>query len=383
MKARQVLILAFLKLTSVIFSLTLPCISLAAPMGIIFVEGDKPSRVAYAAEFLNIYDHSSSLNALMNAQADADYKKLQTEQKQVEMRVIAIYENKTAPESIDMTLEFQCHKEAYRINQAHAMLRDATEKRTKQDWKPYASGNSALPIAAAKVACEQELVSNASKEVAASKNGQDFSAFDQIGIIYIGDLDRLQVVDTVWKTILADGTRPAYKGKTLTAQELKDWNDKLDKQLADAKKQAAGNEALATAALGDMKEEQEFKKEIAANNKKHTDLFGRESKQFKQLKWLVGKTEKDIVRKSGAPFNVTEAGGARFLTYFNEYFIPGVGYTLDNNGNEVYGGTTVTCELEIELRQRGSKVDFRAVDYQIDATNGGCRDLSWFNRDAR
>lgn len=383
MKARQVLILSFLKLTSFVFFFASPYISLAAPMGIIFVEGDKPSRVAYVAEFLNIYDHSSSLTALMNAQTDADYKKQQNEQKQVEMRVIAIYESKTAPESIDMTLEFQCHKKAYRIYQAHAMLRNATEKRTKQDWKPYTSGNSALSIAASKVACEHELVSNAAKEVAASKNGQDFSAFDKLGIIYIGDLDRLQVVDTVWKTILADGTRPAYKGKTLTAQETKAWNDKLDKKLAEAKKQASDYEALASTELGKMKEEQEFKKEIAANNKKHTDLFGRESKQFKQLKWLVGKTEKDIVRKSGAPTNVTEAGGARFLTYFNEYFIPGVGYYLDNNGNEIHGGTTVTCELIIELRQRGSKVDFKAVDYQIDATNGGCQDLNWFNRDAR
>lgn len=381
MKTKNVLIVPFLKIISLIFTLTLPCISFAAPIGIIFVEGEKPSRVAYAAEFINIYDHSSSLTALMNAQTDADFKKLQKEQKQVEMRVIAIYENKTAPESIDMTLEFQCQKKVYRINQAHAMLRDATEKRTKQDWKPYTSANSALPIVAAKVACEHELVSNATKKVSASKNGEDFSPFDQLGIIYIGDLDRLQVVDRVWETILADGTRPAYKEKKLTDQELKNWNTKLDKQLTEAKQQAASNEALASAALGDMKEEQAFKKEISANNKKHTDLFGRESKQFKQLKWLIGKTEKDIVRKSGAPTNVIEAGDARFLTYYNEYFIPGVGYYLDNNGNEVYGGTSVTCELNIELRQRGSKVDYRAIDYQIDATNGGCRDLSWFTRD--
>lgn len=372
----------YLKLATFLLML-LPCVSVATPIGIVFVEGNKPSRVVYAAEFLNIYDHSSNLNALMNAQTDADFTKLQKEQKQVEMRVIAVYENKTAPESIDMTLEFQCHQKAYRIRQAHTMLRNGTEKFPTQDWQPLASGNSALPTVTAKVACENEQVSNAAKQVAASKNGQDFSAFDKLGIVYIGDLDRLQVVDTVWKTVLADGTRPAYKGKTLSAQETKAWNEKIDKKLADAKKQAADNEALATTELGKMKEEQEFKKEIAANNKKHTDLFGRESKQYKQLKWLVGKTEKDIVRKAGAPTNVIEAGDARFLTYYNEYFIPGVGYYLDNNGNEIYGGTTVTCELKIELRQGGSKVDFRAVDYQIDATNGGCRDLSWLNRDTR
>ena len=367
-----------------IFLLTLlPSLSIAAPMGIIFVEGDKPSRVAYAAEFLNIYAHSSSLNALMNAQTDADFKKLQKEQKQVEMRVIAVYENKTAPESIDMTLEFQCHKKAYRINQAHAMLRDATEEHTKQDWKPYTSGNSALPIVAAKVACEHEQVSSAAKEVAASKNGQDFSAFDKLGIIYIGDLDRLQVVDTVWKTILADGTRPDYKGKVLTAQETKAWNKKLDKQLAEAKQQAANNEVMAATELGKMKEDQVFKKEVAANSKKHTDLFGRESKQFKQLKWLIGKTEKDIVRNSGAPLEVIDAGGARFLTYYNEYFIPGVGVYLDSNGNEVSGGTTVTCELNIELKQGSAKMDFRAVDYELHKTNAGCQDLGWFNKGTR
>lgn len=368
-----------LKIRLIFLFALLPGIGFAAPMGIIFAEGDMPSRAAYAAEFLNIYDHSSGLNALTTAQTDVDFKKLKNEQKQVEMRVIAVYENKTAPESIDMTLEFQCHKKMYRINHAHAMLRDATEKRTKQDWKSYSSGNSALPIAAAKIACENDVVSGAAKQVAASKDGQDFSAFDQLGIIYIGDLDRLQVVDAVWKTILADGSRPAYKGKTLTAEQTKAWNEKIDKQLAEAKKQAADNEALAATEFGKIKEEQEFKKEIAANNKKHTDFFGRESTQFKQLKWIIGQTEKDIVRKAGAPTNVIEAGDARFLTYYNEYFIPGVGYIVDNQKNMISAGTAVICELKIELRRGGSKSDFRAIDYQLHKTNAGCQDLSWFS----
>lgn len=366
-----------------LISFILPTICFAEPMGIIFVEGDKPSRVAYAAEFLNIYDRSSSISAFMNSKTDAEFNKLKNEQKQAEMRVIAIYENKTAPESIDMTLEFQCHDMMYRINQAHAMLRDGSEKRIKQDWKPYVSSNSAfLPVVASKIACNNEQVLNAAKEVSASKNGQNFSAFDKLGIVYIGDLDRLQAVDTVWKTVLADGIRPAYKAKTLTAQELKEWNMKLDHQLTEAKQQIAGNKALAAAALVDMQEEQAFKKEISANTKKHTDMFGRESKQFKQLKWILGKTENEIVRKSGAPSNVTEAGDARFLTYYNEYFIPGVGYShVNNNGYGVYGGTSVTCELTLELKKGGSKSDFRVVDYHTDASNGGCRDLSWFNRD--
>lgn len=351
----------------------LPGIGFATPMGIIFAEGDMPSRAAYVAEFLNIYDHSSGLNALTTAQTDVDFKKLKNEQKQVEMRVIAVYKNKTAPESIDMTLEFQCHKKVYRINHAHAMLRDATEKRTKQDWKSYSSGNSALPIAAAKIACENEVISGAAKQVAASKNGQDFSAFDQLGIIYIGDLDRLQVVDAVWKTILADGSRPAYKGKTLTAEEIKAWNEKIDKQLAEAKKQAAGYEALATTELGKMKEEREFKKEIAKNASKHG----------KQLKWLLGKIEADIVRSAGKPHDSFEKGEALYLSYYNEYKIDGVGYVRDNNGDYIGTGTTVTCEVQIEMQQKGANAEYRAVDYRLSASNGGRRDLSWFNRAAR
>lgn len=371
MNARQALIFFFI----------LPTICFSEPTGIIFMEGEKPSRVVYTAEFLNTYEHSTSISAFMNSNTNEEFEKLRNEQREVEMRVVATYENKTAPESIDMTLLFQCHNKMYRINSAHAMFRDGSDKQTKQEWKPYASANSAFPIVTSKIACDNEQVLNAAKEVAASENGQNFSAFDKLGIIYIGDLDRFQAVDMVWKTVLADGIRPAYKSKTLTAQELKEWNAKLDKQLAEVKQQAASNKALATAALGDMKEEQEFKKEISTNAKSHTDLFGRESKQFKQLKWLIGKNEKEIVRKSGEPDNVTESGDARFLTYYNEYFIPGVGYYLDNNGNEVYGGTSVTCELAIELRKSGTKSDFRAVDYQIEATNGGCQDLSWFNRD--
>ncbi|MDD3597906.1 hypothetical protein [Sulfuricurvum sp.] len=382
MEIRQVLISGSTKLTRFIFFLTFPSISFAEPTGIIFMEGEKPSRIVYTAQFLNTYEHSTSISAFMNSNTNEEFEKLRNEQRQVEMRVVATYENKTAPESIDMTLLFQCHNKMYRIYSAHAMFRDGSDKQTKQDWKPYDSANSAFPIVASKIACDNEQVLNAAKEVAASENGQNFSAFDKLGIIYIGDLDRFQAVDMVWKTVLADGIRPAYNAKTLTAQELKEWNAKLDKQLAEAKQQIAGNKALASAALNDIHEDQAFKKEISANAKKHTDMFGRESKQFKQLKWILGKTENEIVRKSGAPSNATEVGDARFLTYYNEYFIPGVGYShIDNNGYAVYGGTSVTCELTLELRKGGSQSDFRVVDYHADTSNGGCRDLSWFNRD--
>ena len=370
-------------LLGLLLSILLPSGSLATPRGIIFSEGNKPSRTVYVAEFLDIYDRTNSLNALINDKNGEDFEKLLKQQKQVEMRIVAVYENKNAPESTDMTVEFMCSQKQYRIVSAHSMIRDGSEKYPTHDWKPYSDAKSAWPLMAAEIACENERIKKAAHEVATIKNGQDFSALEKLGIFYIGDPDRLETVDKVWQTFLVDGKRPAYADKKLTDAEVATYNKKMDQSLANAKKTNKAGIAMANAELGKIKDEREFKQEIAQNNKKHTDLFGRESKQYKQLKWLTGKTEKDIVRKAGAPTNVIEAGDARFLTYYNEYFIPGVGYYLDTNGNEIHGGTTVTCELKIELRQSRAKVDFRAVDYQIDATNGGCRDLSWFNQFAR
>ena len=142
--------------------------------------------------------------------------------------------------------------------------------------------------------------------------------------------------------------------------KTKVFNDQLDRKLAEVKKQAANYEALASAELGHIKAEQMFKKEITKNSKKHGTQL----------------TQNAIVNVAGAPINVMESGGARHLTYFNQYLIAGVGYYLDSNGNKITDGTTVTCELNIELRQGDSKVDFRVVDYQLFATNSGCRGLS-------
>ena len=169
---------------------------------------------------------------------------------------------------------------------------------------------------------------------------------------------------------MADGKRPAYQGKILTAEETKAWNYKIDKKLAEAKKQTASYEALAIAELGNMKDEREFKKEITKNSGKHG----------KQLKWLLGKTEVEIIRAAGNPVDAIEKDEKRYLSYFNEYVIDGMGYVRDNNGNSVGIGTTVTCEVQIEMRQKGTKAEFRVVDYRLFASNGGCRDLSWFNR---
>lgn len=336
----------------------------AAPMGIIFVEGDKPARVVYTAEFLNVYSRAS-LDDLESGKSNI-----------AEMRVIAVYENKKLPESTDMTLEFTCHKNQYRITMAHAMIRDGSEQFPTQNWQSYSAAGSAWVMAAAKVACENEQVKLAAKKT----SGQDFSALDKLGILYIGDLDRLQAVDATWKTILADGVRPAYADKKLSDAEIAVYNKKIDEGLANAKKQNEAAMVMATAELGKMKEERKFKKGIAENNKKHTDAFGRESKQFKQLKWILGKTENDIIKHTVSPWNTSEAGGARFLTFYNEYAIDGVGYVEDNNGNYVGTSTIVTCELIIELRRGGSSREYRAVDYSARAENGGCRDLGWFNK---
>lgn len=363
----------FLKLAGFIFIIALPCISSATPRGIIFSEGNKPSRIVYVAEFLNVYDRTNNLNALINDKNGDDFEKLLKQQKQVEMRVIAVYENKNAPESTDMTVEFMCFQKQYRVVSAHSMIRDGTEKFPTHDWQPYSHAKSAWPIMASEIACENEAVKKAANQVAASKNGQDFSALEKIGIFYVGEPDRLETVDKVWQTFLVDGNRPAYADKKLTDAEVAAYNKKMDESLANAKKTNDAGMAMANAELGKMKEEREFKKEIAKNASKH----GR------QLKWLLGKTEADIVRSAGDPHDAFEKDEKRYLSYYNEYEIDGVGYVRDNNGDYVGAGTTVTCEVQIEIQKKGAKNEFRATDYRLFASNGGCRDLSWFNRAAR
>ena len=124
------------------------------------------------------------------------------------MRIIAVYENKNAPESTDMTVEFMCSQKQYRIVSAHSMIRDGAEKYPTHDWKPYSDAKSTWPMMAAEIACENERIKNAANVVAASKNGQDFSALEKLGIFYIGEPDRLETVDKVWQTFLEDGKRP-------------------------------------------------------------------------------------------------------------------------------------------------------------------------------
>lgn len=364
----------FLKtLAGSLFLVLLPNTCLATPRGIIFSEGSKPSRIVYVAEFLNVYDRTNSLNALMNDKSGDDFEKQLKQQKQVEMRVVAVYENKNAPESTDMTVEFMCFQKQYRVVSAHSMIRDGTEKFPTHGWQPYSHAKSAWPIAASEIACENEAVKKAASQVAASKNRQDFSALEKLGIFYIGEPDRLETVDKVWQTFLADGKRPAYADKKLSDAEVAAYHKKMGESLANAKKINEAGMTMANAELGKMKEEREFKKEIAKNSKKHG----------KQLTWLLGQTEQEIVSTVGNPLKTFEADGARYLTYYHEYQIEGVGYTRDNNGNYLGTSTIVTCEVQIEMRQGGSSKEYRATDYRLFADNGGCRDLSWFNKFAR
>lgn len=194
-----------------------PYLVFATPMGIFYVEGVKPSRVVYVTELSNPLAHSL---VLKKDTTPPIKNKIEKSPKQAEMRLIAVYEHEAAPVSIDMTLELQCHKKMYRIREAHAVLRDESEKHTKQDWKSYPSNNISLLLAAENIVCDHDHETNAFKEMILSENREHSNAFDQFGITYIGDLDRPQVVDTVWKTILGNGNRPTYKSKVLTEKEL-------------------------------------------------------------------------------------------------------------------------------------------------------------------
>lgn len=109
-----------------------PCA--ATPRAVIFIEGEKPSRVVFAAEFLDLQDRTDRASLLMHGQSGGDWQ----QQQKVAMRVIAIYEDPGAPESTDMTVEFMCFQQRFRITSAHTMLRDGSERFPTQDWQSMA-----------------------------------------------------------------------------------------------------------------------------------------------------------------------------------------------------------------------------------------------------
>lgn len=351
---------------TLLFVLASPIQCIAAPRGVIFSEGSKPSRIVYVAEFLNVQDRTNRINSPSNDQSDDDLKK----QLKVEMRVVVVYENLNAPESTDMTVEFMCFREKFRVTSAHTMIRDGSERFPTQDWQSYGNAKSAWPMVASEIACKNETVKIAASQVEASKGGQDFNALEKLGIFYIGEPDRLETVDTVWQTFLMDGKRPKYASRQLSDAEVAAYHKIIDETVASAKQSNEASMALANAELGKMKSEKEFKKEIARNSSKHG----------KQLGWLLGQNEQAIVRVAGKPFNLHVDDGVRYLIYYNEYEIAGAGYVLDNNGNYISTSTTVTCEVEIEMKKGGSSREYRAVDYRLTANNGGCRDLGWFSK---
>lgn len=358
-----------LKLFTLIFTLLLPCVSHAGKSAIIFMEGKAPSRVVYVAEFLGVKDRTP-LSAVMDAKNAKDLDRLGREQKQVMMHVLAVYETKDQPESVDMSVEFQCHPKNYSIVAAHALYRDLTVKSPIQGWKPIASSESAWPAIAAKVACENEKVWNASEK--ASKG--NWKELEQIGLIYIGDISRTEAVDVVWEKVWAGSPRPAYMGKKRTEKERKEDMERMEKDAAAAIAQLDSAAAGAQTDLNKLEAERKFKTEMAKNPR-----YGK-MKNHKQLGWMMERTESEVVGVAGAPINAVNAGNSRFLTYYNEYFLQGAGYTYDNNGNPVSGGTTVTCEVKIQLRQGGTAPEPRVVSYELNATNGGCHDFSWFNK---
>lgn len=360
-----------------LLGLVIPCAGQASNMAVFFMEGATPSRVLYAAEFLSVRDRTP-LSAITDAKTPADLERLRVERKQVLMRVISVHEAESEPESVDMSVEFHCAPKLYRVSAAHALYRDISVKHPVQmEWKPLDAGASPWPILAASIACNNEAVYEAATKMTNSPGKRDESALRTLGLSFAGDVGRTELVDKVWSGLWANQKRPAYVTKPLTAED----KERIAKTIREAeafisdKGPLSQSAATAKADLSALEAEQAFQNDVAKRPKMAA------KKSHKQLGWLIGRTETEVVRASGAPARVTDAGEARFLIYSNEYSIAGVGFTVGPNGQPApVSGTLVTCDLSIEMRRGGTQPNtYRVVDYRLDATNGGCRDLHWFN----
>jgi hypothetical protein len=348
-----------------------PLVGHAQEMAVFFVEGSKPARIVYALEFLDIRDRTPTLDALVRSkQGGDDYRKLLEDDKRVALRIVAVHEHPSAPESVDMSVEIICKPPGqFQIQNAHALLRDGNQQFPTQGWRALTAAASAWPVAAAAVACRREQV----MQIARLPQDKANAALKELGLVYVGDRDRFELTDVIWQSLLADGKRPAYTEKEMTEQERKTQLAQLDAALASAKAEIAAGLAMAGASLGEQQSEREFKAQLAK----------RRQAAHPHLQWLMGLTEREVVNSSGAPAATLGDAAGRVLVYSHVYDIPGVGVVLDGNGQRVATSTTVSCEVQISFAQGGSVREGRAVSYRLLASNGGCRDLRWLNRLAK
>lgn len=353
-----------------------PATCLADTWMVISTTGSMPNRVVTytnANSRRDIADPSAKAAEIMKNHnpktLDARIRPLRN----IEMKVVQVFENPKAPAILRMTTVFDCgNAKRYKISDAEAVARNKLRHRSSRPaWQ-------AVPAdgwinRAQFVACDEDVWLEPAKEdwrymQAHPTNRQtDKLKLPAYGIVLASDWEPYagpEIVKFTWDTVFSDGTFVPFNDSR-TAAEEQTYQVQLAEEKAareEAKKLAPQLDSLIGGLEGTIKgmdEESKFQEEIAKN-------FSKRSRSLYHT--LRGFTEEQLVEVRGAPSSVSTHGNLRLVVYQSiadnrqeVAILDGKGHAV---GREVVG-EVLSCEVTFKLRVGGNQPQYRVVDYEI------------------
>jgi hypothetical protein len=344
----------------------------AATWAIIYVEGEKPNRMVYFADMEWVVDRTDPMakfEAFKQLQAqkvarDQIDKRIALMTKQVEVKVVQIFENPDGPFARNMDVFFNCPANSVSVKNSLQIY----HHNGRTDQGPT---GGPFPVTAPwvkqaqRLACEEENWRAALKADKERGSGQD--QLMKLGMVlavntpFVGGL-----YDFAWSNLWKDGRKREFSTDK-TPEELEKFRQA---KLADI---AAANQILGGAIAGvqtkiqDEDSERAFINGVAATFEKKPQ-FDRQIMSA-QMGW----TEADIVKFWGVPQLVNDLAGARVFVYRNETDERVTQNTLDVRSGQIIGSTTTgvlrKCELSLFLRPGGKLPGPRLTDFQMRGEN--------------
>jgi hypothetical protein len=313
----------------------------------VYADGQKPSRNAYYVEIESLRSRMTAAEKLATLEG---HNPSPNPQKQV--HVMQVLEDVKLPDRIGYTIDINCQSNQMKLSNVVLFLRNSTtESLPDTDWRPIQQMWAAQT---AQFACNEAAWQAAlAKDL---KNPQNPTELVKLGFLPVGEhAISYDLADTTWQAFWQDGQRPAYT-TAMTPEEIERLNQQVDQQIKAAKQQLDSMIGIVQGELGEMKEREAIRQEIAQRKKEHPN-----TRAYQRMQGWLGLDEKLILQSWGNPANVYDTGKTRFISYNRGYqerwVIPTVngGQIIENNFN---------CEITFEL-QRGEQLGYQVVDFKL------------------
>lgn len=253
----------------------------------VYAGGEKPSRIVVTVD-------ETYLDAV--PMAEKTYK----------LETLTILENAKAPEWVSSNMIIDCARQT--LEEKLIQLSPRGGKLTTAPDQPARPPKNAVGQALIDFACDMGPRGSAQR-VAARKADQRSR-----GWLYMGPQNTGEITDLTWKTLWADGTRPASKPRSDAEleREMKDLEARRKKALADAGAQADKR----------VEQDKQASRQIANVQDPQARADARRKREMSAVRrtmdaW-IGQPEAELLRVWGPPTGTTEKSGNRMLQYYRQ-----------------------------------------------------------------